>query len=125
MCYTRYVMYVAGENNKLTQEQVDGVTKELDNLDIIGYALEDDPAFNPDCPEYGAEYLSYEECTWRQHDEHMLEISKKFPKLTFKLYGTEDDGYMYYTLYHNGDSETVESRVVWPKSERIKWTLDD
>lgn len=50
-----------------------------------------------------------EEAKWYDHDEDLIERSKKYPGLLVELYGDgENSDDLWSTRYRNGESETVE-----------------
>lgn len=115
--YTSYTLEVRGFKDK---EELDRLKEVLKKDDIIGYALEEEYYLDPS--EIGAEFGVYDTAKWYHHDDDMVEISRQFPDMTFKLCGIGewvDD--RWYTLYKNGQSETIEAVTVWPEPKHIKW----
>lgn len=50
---------------------------------------------------------SYDEVKWYDHDDDMLEHSRKYPNLVFRLTGEgEESGDQWCTYYQNGKSKT-------------------
>lgn len=62
------------------------------------------------------EDLSWDSMKWYDHEDDMLELSKRFPDVTFVLYGEgeeRDDNWVAY--YKNGDSEYCGARIVYDR----------
>ena len=58
--------------------------------------------------------VSYDAMKWYDHDEDLLELSKRFPTVTFELSGEgedRDDNWIAY--YKNGEMEVVHGRIVY------------
>ncbi len=113
--YTSYNMDV---NNVKSKAEHDALYDALRKKNIIGYAF-----YGGDWDKHNSSSFWCSECVkWYDHDEDMLEISKQFPEMTFKLIGTgDDDDDRWYTLYRNGEFETVKAVLTWPEPERIEW----
>jgi len=114
--YTSYNMDV---NNVKSQAEHEAILDKLHELNVIGYAL--DVGYWSERSK-SSSFYSYDEAKWYDHDADMLEISKQFPEMTFKLTGVgEDDDDRWYTLYRNGEFETIQAVVTWPEPEKIEW----
>ena len=53
---------------------------------------------------------------WYDHDDDLIALSKKFPDVTFVLYGEgeeRDDNWI--TYYKNGDYEYCNGRIVYDR----------
>lgn len=116
--YTRYNLEARGNINKQIQQEI---TKALDDMDILNYALWD-PGFED------IESLNWYSCDdvkWYEHQGQMKELSLKFPDITFELQGKgeeEDDYWREY--YHDGMLEFCPGKVVYAEPETICWPPD-
>jgi hypothetical protein len=57
-----------------------------------------------------------EECKWYDHEKHLKEFSKKYPKAFFTMWGIgEDAGGDYWKHYvKNGKGQLVSGKIVYP-----------
>ena len=56
---------------------------------------------------------NYDECKWYNHDTEMLDLSKKFPNVIFKLHGEgEETGDIWDTYYKNGKMQHCQAEMV-------------
>lgn len=56
-----------------------------------------------------------EACKWYEHEEDMLELSRAFPNVTFKLHGDgEEKEDMWDSYYKNGKSVNYQAKIVIP-----------
>ena len=59
---------------------------------------------------------------WYSHVDDMVEMSRNFPNMVFKLSGageTQEDIWDEY--YENGDMERCDAELVLPKPQKIEW----
>jgi len=64
----------------------------------------------------------YLEGTWYHYDEDMIEISKKFPKVTFKLKGIgEDEDDVWACCFRDGKYQDLERKIIWSKLNEGAW----
>lgn len=98
------------------------LTKKMVKMGIIGYALCDEGRSGYDCKTHEAYYGCLDCCKWYGHNEDMLEVSKSFPNMVFKLSGNGDDSEdMWFTLYQNGQMEECYAHIVYDEPKRIRW----
>ena len=115
--YTCYNMDVQGFKN---EAELKALTEKLQKKEILGYALMHD--YRLDRDNHTASFDGYDAVKWYDHDTDMLEISREFPDMTFKLMGQGDDADdRWYTLYHNGTCECIQAEIVWPDPKEIRW----
>lgn len=114
--YTSYSMDVTGfDETTLTK-----LIAMMREKDLLGYVF--DAEYLLDKNGTTISFSPYDTQKWYLHDEDMLDISRKFPDMTFKLVGTgEDPDDRWYTLYHNGECETIHSVITWPDPKKIQW----
>lgn len=112
--YTSYSLDVKYGN----KDNIERLVEALRAKELIGYALDADYVIDGDKVGFGP----YDTQKWYDHDDDMIEISKEFPDMVFKLYGSgEDFGDEWYTLYRDGNAETIHAELKWPEPERIHW----
>lgn len=62
------------------------------------------------------------ELKWYNHNEHMIEVSKQFPDITFILDGEgEEHGDIWRKYYCNGEWEGVNAEITFPKPHNEKF----
>lgn len=62
-------------------------------------------------------------CTWYDHEKDMIEISKKYPKHIFKLYGVGEAGEdLWVKYFKNGECQADPTKIIYPD---CKFVLDD
>lgn len=114
--YTSHTLDVIHVKDAATHEAI--VTK-LKEKGVWGYALHGgdyNERYHTSC------FYSDDVAKWYEHDEDMEDISRSFQEATFKLTGFgEDREDMWYTLYHNGESEEVQAVITWPDPTEIEW----
>ncbi len=114
-----YTSYNLDVNNVKSRAEHEMLHDALNKKGIIGYALDDGDWSESLKVSY---FWSCDCAKWYDHDEDMVEISKEFPEMTFKLTGNGDaDDDRWYTLYRNGELETVEAMLIWPEPKKIEW----
>jgi hypothetical protein len=53
-------------------------------------------------------------CKWYEHDDHMREISKKYPMAVFVLHGNgEEQGDSWYKYYKNGKMQECKAKITF------------
>ena len=60
---------------------------------------------------------------WYDHEDNMIEVSKRFPDVIFVLYGEgEENGDIWNEYYSNGECERVDAVITIPepKNEKFK-----
>lgn len=63
-----------------------------------------------------------QDCKWYDHEEDMVEFSKKFPDVTFKLYGEggeRDDIWDKY--FRNGKKQLCPAEIIIPSINEENW----
>ena len=113
-----YTSYNLDVNNVKSQAEHDALYEALNKKGIIGYAF-----YGGDWDKKNTSSFWNDDCVkWYDHDTDMLEISKQFAEMTFKLTGVgEEDDDRWYTLYRNGESETISAVLIWPEPKKIEW----
>ena len=72
-----------------------------------------------DMAEY--EHLFDDETKWYNHDEDMLSLSKKHPKVLFLLDSVgEEDGDMWRKYYMDGKTTKIEAQIVFEEFDLTK-----
>jgi hypothetical protein len=68
------------------------------------------------------EHLFDDDCKWYDHNEDMISISKKHPKVLFLLHGVgEDDGDMWRAYYYGGEcKDRIEAQIVFKEFDLTK-----
>lgn len=105
--YTDYTLNISGirrnRSGKLVMEQeidpgvLNQIHAEIERLEI----------FDND-----EDYGWYGNAKWYDHDNDMLELSKKFPTVLFTLYGDgEESDDMWYTYYLDGAYQHAPARI--------------
>lgn len=113
--YTFHTLHV----KNVRPEEEEKLVEAMDNLDIIGYALEGS-IYRYDDDEIG--FGGEDEVKWYSHDEDMMKLSKLFPRMIFKLHGEgEESGDIWDSYYQNGVVETCQAEVIVPKPTKIPW----
>lgn len=110
--FTAYNLCVYEYENAMgdlvTDDRLNLVVEELKKLGVINYALREDLGF-------------YESVKWYDHDEDMLEVSKKFPDLLFCLCGEgEDQGDIWENYYNAGRMQACYAEIVIPPFDNTK-----
>jgi hypothetical protein len=55
-------------------------------------------------------------CTWYEHEEDMLDLSRKYPEAVFILEGNGSEyPDMWKKMFINGDVEEIRPTLVWPE----------
>lgn len=112
--YTSYRLEVQGINFK---PELEKLTDELDRMEVLSYAIvscEFDPLSDTQI------YPTYEPTTWYDHEQDMLDLSKKFPELTFKLTCIGETFAGVYECYvRNGKCE--KRYASFPQPQYIPW----
>jgi len=63
----------------------------------------------------------YDECKWYKHDTEMLDLSKKFSNVIFKLHGDgEETGDIWDTYYKNGKMQHCQAEMIIPPYDESK-----
>lgn len=97
--YTSYNMEIETDPNS-TKPTLD----ELEEL--TGYGWEELSDF---------EYRTEDDCKWYEHDEHMIQLSKKYSKCVFTLRGEgEETGDLWLTYYKDGKLKTYRPEIEFP-----------
>lgn len=115
MYCTSYSMTVKGVKNG---KDLDALIEALSADDILEYAL--------CCPYFGSNGKVFLESagnvSWYAHTEQMIEVSKKFPAMTFRLHGEgESNDDIWNEYFQNGKYECCDAEIVIPKPEKIMW----
>lgn len=103
--YTCYSL----ELENASETDRDGVVAKLKELDVIGYALDEDLGF-------------YDSAKWYDHDADMIEVSVAFPHVHFILSGEgEDREDTWECHYLNGMFQELHPTLLWPKINPYGW----
>lgn len=113
--YTSYILSV----RDATQDRFAELQAYLKKKELIAYVFED-ASFN-ESTDKEAVFFSWDQQKWYEHEEDMLEISVKFPEMTFQLYCFGEDDSHWKEYYQNGISEECVGRLVFDKPETIQW----
>lgn len=63
----------------------------------------------------------WDSCKWYDHNDDMIEISKKYPEYLFTLDGEgEENDDIWRSFYRNGQSYDWRLEVIWPEFEESK-----
>lgn len=58
---------------------------------------------------------------WYDHKKNMIEYSKQYPKVVFKLSGEgEESGDIWVEYYQNGKMQRVKAEIIIPEFDRSK-----
>ena len=99
--YTRYEL-TANPDAQLVWDAV----KENEN---INYAV-------------GEDGHSGESCKWYKNEDDMVEFSKKFPSVTFRLHGEgEEAGDLWDKYFRNGKKQICKAVITIPKMREGAW----
>lgn len=72
--------------------------------------------------EHEANFSVYDECKWYDHEYDMMQVSKMFPDVIFRLSGDgEEREDMWREYFHNGEVEECRAQVIFPKPVEIEW----
>lgn len=100
-----YTYYDLKVKNVDTEEKFKQIVSELEQKNIIRYALEDGE-YNPN--QRSALFVSSDCRKWYECENDMSEISKKIPECVFVLYGQgEENGDLWCEHFENGSYERV------------------
>ncbi len=96
---TQYRLMVHGAG----ESEDEGIFEMLDDLGALGYALQRSS---------GQEYITYEPCNWWNHDDVMLEISRKFPRVRFSLQGVGDNPDDIWESHYLGGKTYTQAAII-------------
>ena len=69
----------------------------------------------------GNSSLFNDECKWYDHNDHMKQISQKYPDYIFELYGDgEDNGDWWKTYYKNGKLQECLAKIRYDNFDATK-----
>ena len=72
--------------------------------------------------ETDVEWFLCDALKWYDHEEHMIEISKKYPDIIFLLHGEgEEHDDMWNEYYCAGECERVDAQIVFPAPQNPKF----
>ena len=101
------------------EDQFNELQKELNNRELIHYALNDGD-YNDRYKE--AEFPCYDEAKWYEHSKDMVMISERFPNVYFELYGEgEEHGDYWKEYYHDGECEFCRGEIVYEQPKKVQW----
>lgn len=101
--YTSYSLEVLNVENEL--EIIDNLRKTSEYAD---HALDD-------------EGNTEEPCKWYEHEEELIEFSKKYPDALFKLSGEgEEAGDIWQTYFKNGKKQNIKAKVTFEDFDENK-----
>lgn len=113
--YTQYKLTVEEANKEYKISDIVNKIMELrkentSKFYAFEYNLEEEKENTSDSIEL---YFESDDCKWYDHDEEMLELSKHFPEIIFKLEGEgEENGDMWNTYYCNGKLAHYDARII-------------
>lgn len=88
--------------HEATPEQEALILEKLQEMDIIGYAFDED-------------FKSYDSVTWHNHEEDMVKLSKTFPSVHFELYGIGDNnGDLWTKHFLGGKIQRCMAKITMP-----------
>lgn len=62
-----------------------------------------------------------EECKWDDHESEMIELSKTFPDIVFKLHGEgEENGDLWDQYFMNGRMQYCPAEIVYPPFDKTQ-----
>ena len=113
-----YTYHTLKVRNVLPNEE-EALVEAMKELDIIPYALSDVPYhYDANCVACSGD----DAVKWYEHEEDMLELSKMFPLMIFKLHGEgEESGDLWNCYYRNGESEECRAEIMLPEPKTIPW----
>lgn len=114
--YTQFTIQIFDKNGKdLTDEiqdesEIDDILLSLDkypeSMKSLVSELKQDSFYG---------LLSEQACKWYDHEEVLTELSKKYPKFVFRLFGNgEEQGDMWMKYFYNGKVSFVQPSLQWP-----------
>lgn len=60
-------------------------------------------------------------CKWYEHDEHMRQLSKKYPSVVFILHGEgEEQGDDWFKYYKNGKMQECRAKIIFDEYDERK-----
>ena len=87
--------------------------------DILALKYEIDPA---EVRLRDVEWFLSDSLKWYNHEEHMIEISKKYPNIVFVLHGEgEENGDIWNEYYCAGECERVDAQIIFPAPQNPKF----
>jgi hypothetical protein len=70
--------------------------------------------------EYGSSTFN-DEIKWYNHENDMLQYSKKHPNTIFKIIGEgEENGDMWHEYYKNGNMQRIQGKIVFDDFDRTR-----
>ena len=113
--YTRYSLEVRGIKNVEEHTSL----RDFIESNHYNYCFQEDKM---DLYESEAYFAPEEECKWYNHEEDMINLSKRFPDMTFCLEGEgEDREDMWRKYFHNGIVDYCPAHISYPSPTKIDW----
>lgn len=101
---TKYNLEIINDN-----DDCDVFWEDIENHDDLYYAV-------------GSDGKSGNDCKWYDHEKDMVEISKSYPLLTFKLNGEgEESGDIWVKYFRNGKKQIKEAEIIIPEFSENDW----
>ena len=112
--YSRYRLQV----KSVEESDVGSVVEAIKEQDLFNYVF-DEHFYDENWKTLS--FDPYEEQKWYSYEIDMMEVSKKFPELVFKLYCESEDGSYWVEYFHNGEYEHCDGYVVYDEPKKILW----
>lgn len=104
-----YYTYHSMSVENATSDDIPKIVDFMDELGIIGYALDKD-------------FSGTDRVTWYDEPEQMLEVSIEFPHVHFIVYGEGDEqGDIWEHHYLNGMYQNLHAKIVMPEFNPDGW----
>lgn len=104
----------------IEEDEFDQLILMLDAKELIGYAFSDYHDY--DLPSKQGYFDSNGDCHWYDHEDDLIEISKKFPNARFRLSGLGEKRYdIWNRYYENGKIENCGVIIEEVKPTEIRW----
>ena len=101
----------------ISKDEFKKLDKALEDKGIIGYALTKGEMIGQD----DAVFYGDTCCTWYDHEQDMIDISKEFPEATFMLDGDGEESEDFWRQYFkNGQSAVCQAELIYPEPQRIR-----
>ena len=119
-----YTWYTMNARNIKTKEEYESIIQALKDKEI--YTSENTSGVFCESKYYEEDkeaiFDAYDECKWYDHTYDMMNISKLFPDVIFRLRGDgEEKEDMWYEYYQNGKVEECPAKIIFPAPEEIEW----
>ena len=110
--YTAYDLSAYNKNDEMTTNTWVNCLHAIE-ADVLKVLVEIAPGYFEGCSRIDDAF--YDTIKWYDHNEDMIELSKRFPNYVFILEGQgEDPDDRWRAFYCNGESERIEARFYFP-----------